>query len=730
MKRKFLEKIMNKSKGLKFLHIIVYVLIGAIMFSTMYSNVKPEKVDLELLTVSKHTIRAPQTIEDRQSTERRQRDAAEEVEDVYTLRTDFTNNRVDLVTSIFDSVKEVNQEMGAEFQTKLEDWESVPEEDRSAEPKKATNDEKLELLQTKLPPDLTERLSPDTLTSLIVASSEELSRAKDSTVTAVNNIMNTRIPSNLVEEAKSNVEKELQYTSLDTSIKNAIVNLARFAIIQNVFFDNEATEEKRQLARDSVEPVRILQGQILIEEGDLITRDIYRQLNLVGVLDNGNSFQPFVGLLLLIILIMATIIYNFHEGLPKSRHRNTYILIYGIIFSVTIVLMKTVSLFQQIDYSEIGYIVPVAMGPLLVKLLINERVAIISSFVFSLTGSIIFNEGITGTMNFSLGIYFLFSSLAAVLFLSKYNRRGKILQAGLFVSLVNIVIIASLLLLKNGTYSELEIGSYFIMAITSGIIAAVLTIGLLPFFEAGFGILSTMRLIELSNPNHPLLRKILTETPGTYHHSVMVANLADSACEAIGANGLLARVSCYYHDIGKTKRPQFFIENQMNMDNPHDKIAPQLSKNIIISHATDGAEYLQKHKMPKEFVDVAEQHHGTTLLKYFYHKAKEQGGDKEILESDFRYPGPKAQTKEIAVIGIADSVEAAVRSLPNPTPEKIKSLVSSIISDRLQDGQFNECDITLKELDIVAHSLCETLKGFFHSRIEYPEGTGQKVKEA
>ena len=728
-KEKYLEKLMNKSKGLKFLHIIVYVLIGSIMFSTMYSNVKPEKLELELLKVSKHTIRASQTIEDKQSTERKQKDAAEEVEDVYTLRTDFTNNRVDLVTSIFDSITEVNREVEEDYKAKLKGWEEKSEEERGTKPPKATTDEKIALLQSKLPTDFTDRLSPETLQSLLVASTDELSRAKDSTVTAVNNIMNTRIPANLVEEAKDNVEQELQYTSLDTSIKNAIVKLARFAIIQNVFFDNEATEEKRQLAIDSVEPVRILQGQIIVEEGDLITRDIYRQLNLVGVVDNGNTFQPFVGLLLLIIVLMAMIIYNFYEGLPENRHRNTYILIYGMIFSITIVLMKTISLFQQIDYSEIGYIVPVAMGPLLVKLLINERVAIISSFVFSLVGSVIFNEGITGTMNFSIGIYFLFSSLAAVLFLSKYNRRGKILQAGLFVSLVNIVIIASLLLLKNGTYSELEIGSYFIMAITSGIISAVLTIGLIPFFEAGFGILSTMRLIELSNPNHPLLRKILTETPGTYHHSVMVANLADSACEAIGANGLLARVSSYYHDIGKTKRPQFFIENQMNIENPHDKIAPQLSKNIIISHATDGAEYLLKHKMPKEFVDVAEQHHGTTLLKYFYHKAKEQG-DKEILESDFRYPGPKAQTKEIAIIGIADSVEAAVRSLPNPTPEKIKSLVSSIISDRLQDGQFNECDITLKELDIVSHSLCETLKGFFHSRIEYPEGTGQKVKEA
>jgi cyclic-di-AMP phosphodiesterase PgpH len=228
-----------------------------------------------------------------------------------------------------------------------------------------------------------------------------------------------------------------------------------------------------------------------------------------------------------------------------------------------------------------------------------------------------------------------------------------------------------------------------------------------------------MRLIELSNPNHPLLRKILTETPGTYHHSVMVANLADAACEAIGANGLLARVGCYYHDIGKTKRPQFFIENQMNIENPHDRLPAQTSANIIVAHATDGAEMLKKHRMPKEIVDIAEQHHGTTLLRFFYHKATTNG--KEAKEEDYRYPGPRAQTKEAAIVGIADSVEAAVRSMRQPSAEQIESVIGNIISDRLQDGQLNECDLTLKELDIVANSFIETLKGIFHSRIEYPK---------
>jgi putative nucleotidyltransferase with HDIG domain len=267
-------------------------------------------------------------------------------------------------------------------------------------------------------------------------------------------------------------------------------------------------------------------------------------------------------------------------------------------------------------------------------------------------------------------------------------------------------------------------------ALAGGLLTAVLVIGLLPFFEVAFGILSPLKLVELANPNHPLLRKLLTETPGTYHHSVMVGNLSEAAAEAIGANGLLCRVGSYYHDIGKTKRPSYFIENQTNIENPHDRIDPNLSKSIITAHTRDGVEMLKEYKIPKAIRDIAEQHHGTSLLHYFYHKAKQQaeGSDKEVNEEDFRYPGPKAQFKEAAIVGIADSVEAAVRSLRNPTMEQIDSMVQKIIKSRLDDGQFNECDLTLKELDTIAKTLNETLLGIFHSRIEYPGDLTQKEK--
>lgn len=253
------------------------------------------------------------------------------------------------------------------------------------------------------------------------------------------------------------------------------------------------------------------------------------------------------------------------------------------------------------------------------------------------------------------------------------------------------------------------------------------------FFEATFGILSALKLVELSNPNHPLLRKLLTETPGTYHHSVMVGNLSEAAAEAIGADGLLCRVGSYYHDIGKTKRPFYFIENQNNMENPHDSIEPKLSKSIIVAHARDGVEMQREYKLPKPIRDIAEQHHGTTFLHYFYHKAlklaEEKGVEPDFTEEDFRYPGPKAQSKEAAVVGIADSVEAAVRSLRKPTVLQVETMIEKIIKSRLDDHQFDECDLTIKELDIIARTLKETVMGIFHSRIEYPEDVRKPKKE-
>ncbi|TYR82818.1 HD family phosphohydrolase [Priestia megaterium] len=679
------------------------------MFASMYSNVKPEELDLRLLSISPQTIYSPITIEDKESTEKKRAEAQQAVEDVYTQKTEYAQNQVDLVASIFDAIIEVNKE--------------YEQSDRTDDNVEEIISAKQKLLSDKLPEDIQKNLSQETIKQLLQENNDDLSIAKDAVVTAVHHVMKNQVMINDVEAMKDQAESQLVYTNVSNSLRKSMYEIARFSIIPNVIYDPKKTAENRQAAVEKIEPVRIKQGQIIVEENQLINADIYRQLQLAGLLNNKGTLKPFVGLFLLIITMLSGVIYYL-----KEFHKKAYqpLLLYVIISAITIALMKILSFFQQMDLSEIGYLAPVAVGGILIRVLMDEKVAIMSSIVFAICGSVIFNGELTTSFNMNIGIYFLISNVAAVLFLSKKHRKSHVLQAGLIVALVNVIVSFSIIFIKNGQLGTVELGYYSMMAMASGIIAAVLAIGLLPFFESGFGILSTMKLIELSSPNHPLLRKILTETPGTYHHSVMVANLSEAACETIGANGLLARVGAYYHDIGKTKRPQYFIENQMNITNPHDQLDPKVSKNIIIAHATDGSEILRKHKFPKEIIEIAEQHHGTTLLKYFYHKALEQT-DEKVNEQDYRYPGPKPQSKEAAVICIADSVEAAVRSMPNPTPAKIEGLVRSIIKDRLQDEQLIECDLTLKELELVRQALCETLNGIFHSRIEYPELKKQKV---
>jgi cyclic-di-AMP phosphodiesterase PgpH len=681
----------------------LYGLVALIMYLTMLSNVMPESLDVSLYSRADHDIASPITIENKTATED-ERSKAAQIDAKYVYRDEVSQSQFDKLNDLFSGIDKVNKN----------------------EPEEKTTQEKISELQSIISASMSDELTDDTLKPLIEAEPSQISLIKELTLSEVMEVMTDRVSIDNLEQSKSDVEDRLSLTSLPTDQKKAMITVAQQSIVPNYFLDPEQTEQSRQEAIEAVQPVMIREGQIIVEEGAMINREVMEQLRLAGLLDEGFDAVPYIGLALLVMLLTGYLYYFFQDVKSRVRSSNTNLLILVLIYLSTLLVIKLSSLLQGIEVPGIAYIVPAAVGSMLIKMLFNEQLAIASSLLFGVCAGVFFNGEITGPMNASLGFYVLMSSLSGVFFLGKRNHRSNILTAGLLVSLINIVAVAILLMLKNGQYGGIELSYHFVFAFLSGFLSSMLTLGLMPFFEAGFRIISTTRLIELSNPNHPLLRKILVETPGTYHHSVMVANLSEAACESIEANGLLARVGAYYHDIGKTKRPHFFIENQMNMENPHDKISPHLSKTIIVSHASDGAEMLRKHRLPKEIVDIAEQHHGTTLLKYFYYKASEQT-DQAVSEMEFRYPGPKAQTKEAAVVGIADCIEAAVRSMTKPNPTTIESLVRKIITERLEDGQFDECDLSLKELDIVARTILETLNGIFHSRIEYPTEIKKKV---
>ena len=693
-----------------FLKIGMLLLMVLVSFILLFDSVRPEKLDVELYNVAETTIRSPKTIEDPVETKEKQQKAVNSVEDVYTVNKEYVKKRVKVINDIYISAESV-------VSTGLKNQEVEDGKENTvlslSKPADYISD-----LRDKLSDNVNKELPDETLVNLLGSTLSDLSIAKDITMTSINEMMKDGVRANDVENAKKKVEEEIKFTSLPSKLKSASIDLGRYAIIQNVFFDPESTEKARKNASEAVEPVRILQGQVIVEEGYLIDAEVYRQLKLVGLLDSENSLLPYLGLIIVLALIFGGIYLMFQGTIRKTDqidHRDN-LLIFSIVYLLALILMKAIYIFVGLTQESLAYFFPAAMASMIVTILMRERYAVGITVALSIVGSIMFKEELAGTVDVTLGIYILVSGLSGILLLKQGIERTSILRAGVFNAFINLLIVLGLIWIGGSDVNYVMIP---VAALASGIISAVFTIGILPFIEAGFGIFSSMKMIELSNPNHPLLRKILIEAPGTYHHSVMVANLAEAACEAIGANGLLARVGCYYHDIGKTKRPYYFIENQVNIENPHDHLSPEKSTKIIVSHVTDGAEMVKKHKWPKEIVEIVEQHHGTTLLKFFYHKASESGG--EVNEKEFRYPGPKAQTKEAAIIGIADSVEAAVRSLKSPTQATIEKLVKSIIADRLNDGQLDECDLTFKELNKIYQSLCETLAGIFHNRIEYPE---------
>jgi putative nucleotidyltransferase with HDIG domain len=711
MRRKFVldgeKSFWAKWKDHNSVRIVLYAILGVTLYLLMMGNIAPEVVDVSVGSKADRLITSPITITDDIATEREQGKAAREVDPVYVKDDAITMNQVRNLDHTFSQIKEV---ISSEH---IEDGVKIGR------------------LQGIIPYELSE----ESYNVFLAYPIEEIETMRRITTSIVHEIMNAgvRQQNDGLKNAFQRVTDSLILSSLDSNMRMVSREMAKASIIPNYVYNQEDTDRLRQEAKDNVAKVVIREGEVLVTEGDIISSETYRKLHVVGLLSESANLRPYLGLGLLIMLLLAFIgFYISFSGLAIATN-NTRLLMYVMIVILNVAVMKVTSIGQTLDYVGIGFIAPIAFATMLITMLLDQRIAIFSSFLFGIIAAILLNGDSSNHVDFTQGLVTMFSGAAGAFFLGKATRKTKILQAGFVVSAVTVIAIFTVTMLNNMPVGWLELSKMLLFGLSSGLIASVLTIGLMPFFEAAFNILSPMKLIELSNPNQPLLRKVLIEAPGTYHHSVMVANLAEAATEAVGGNGLLARVGAYYHDVGKTKRPHFFIENQMNMGNPHDKIAPQLSKTIITAHARDGAQMLREYTLPKAIHDIAEQHHGTTLLKYFYHKAKQES-DSDIVESDFRYPGPKAQFKESAIVGIADCVEAAVRSLSKPSPERIENMVRNIIRDRLEDGQFDECDLTLKELNQIAKAICETLHGIFHSRIEYPEdkekSTGKQAKQA
>jgi putative nucleotidyltransferase with HDIG domain len=485
-------------------------------------------------------------------------------------------------------------------------------------------------------------------------------------------------------------------------------------LIPNSMVDVEATKKQESDFIESYKleyPVMIYKGERIISKDDIVTEDKIDVLRTIGYLDENNKPDYlFLGSVLILLLMLWGVLATFMKAFTQKtfNSRNELMLIASIMVLTVFLAWMAKNFFPDYaPYITIGFIAPV-----LLAIFLDIQLAIIVNLIITIAVSVMFKDNPTFIiMHVINGTFAAFLSANA-------SQRRRISLAGLAIGAANIFIVFCMGVIEKKDWPTLlnESGIVFL----NGILSVILAIGLLPFLESIFNMITHLKLLELGDPNHPLLKRLLMEAPGTYHHSLMVGNLAEVGTRAIGGNALLARVGAYFHDIGKLKRPGFFKENQMS-ENPHDRITPNLSTLVITSHTKDGEELAVKYKLPKVIRDIIIQHHGTTLVAYFYHKAKQNEKGLEVKESNFRYEGPRPQTREAAVVLLADAVEAAVRSLQDKTKGKIEGLIRKIIKDKLDDGQLDYCDLTLKNMNDIANGFLTVLSGFFHERTEYPE---------
>ena len=500
-------------------------------------------------------------------------------------------------------------------------------------------------------------------------------------------------------------------------------------IAPNLTYNPKATAQKIASARESVKPVyfQVQKNEMIVREGDKIGYLELAKLEAfhkTAAANNISSLAVLAGIFC-IVLFLTLLLYFWRtrNWLKASPRSNVDFLVFAIVALLQIFFVKAgifISVavnraFPSLPVDACYFAIPFAMGAMIIAVLVNRNVAMIMSVLSSFLISLLFEEKILFPLFSFLG------SVAASYHVVNSRQRSTFLKVGVFLGVVNIAAILSLNLLTGRLLDDLILR--LAMGLFGGIITGILVAGLTPVFESLFGFITYIKLLELANLNQPLFQKMIIEAPGTYHHSIIVASLVESAAEAIGANALLAKVSAYYHDIGKLAKPHYYIENQTGYDNRHDKLSPKMSALIIISHVKEGCELAMKAKLGQPIINIIREHHGTSLISYFYDKAKKNKDEsiRSLTESDFRYPGPKPQTKEAGLVMLGDVIEASSRTLTNPTPARIRSLVRERIARIYTDGQLDECELTLRNLNTIAETFTRILTGIFHHRVEYPE---------
>lgn len=679
-----------KGTKVEYRKIIIYILTFFVIYMILISAITPEQYNVQVGDIATVDMKAPRDTVNERATKEKEKQIIESIDKQYVLKADVKINAENNINNLFDKISNVNS-------TGME--------------------EKDKIISIKKVEGFT--LSDDEIKLLVGLSNEDLAKIRWIALDTLNLVYENEIRENNTESnryVREIADNEISKNALSNTVEELLKDIVYSQIKPNYFYDNDLTEEKKREALKSAPKVIIKKNETIVREGEAITEAHMEILEELGLLDKTAGKKYLYSYLVLGIYIIVILVLQF-SYLQKEKKEmfsdNKMIVMISIINILPLAVARVLGGISP-------YLIPVACTSIIMTILINYKTSIIINMLNVLLLAVV--------VEFKPIILLLaiVNIIVSSITLNKVQQRNDILFTTLYTAIVSgVVTLATGMLISNNLKDIfLQTGYVAVGALLSGIFA----IGLLPIFESAFDLVTNMKLLELSNPNHPLMKRLLMEAPGTYHHSMMVGNLAEVAAEEVGGNPVIARIGAYYHDIGKIKRPYFFGENQMGRENPHNNITANLSTLVIISHVKDGLELAKENKIPKIIQDMIEQHHGTTLVKYFYYTMKNSAENPDdIKEEEFKYPGPTPVTKEAGIIMLADSVEAAVRSINEPTKDKIRDMVNNIVKDKLHSGQLSNCDLTFRDIDAIVKCFLKVLNGIYHQRIEYP--TDKKVKK-
>lgn len=715
------------------LYVILFAAAIAYLTSYTPSRSLPEVKEGEIAPVN---IVAPAdlTIEDTETTEKRRREAAQAVLPVYVLNNNVFLNTEEKIREFFKSGRNMIK-AGVTGTRKREFSQSADEKYNVSLASDTLDDLIRNNFSSRLEEHLINLIGTVSQQGIILTKNLFIHGEQEKGLVLIQgpeNEKSLQIEDILdINEARSKISQEIEPLELNSRQKAVLESLSHSFLNENITYNPTETEIRKGQARQNVETVfyNIKEGKVILRKGDEVTPDAVKEIEIIN---QNLSAKPswllnFLGSFMLfgILLSGALLYFSYHledDKLKKILMTGATLVFSLLVYKLSIVLSDLFSQNTSIRLLEYArsynYSLPLQIGPLLFTYLSGIPMAL---------AVMVINAVIVGHLfqaNFYLTIFSLAGGIAALAGVKYYGKsRNSVLQAAFAWLLpLNIFLILIFHLIREQTGSLELYGSEVLMAVLGAVISGALAFILIPIYESGFGILTQPRLQDLTNSDLPIFRKMAMEAPGSYHHSLIVSSLAENAADKIDINPLLVKAGAMYHDIGKIKRPEYFIENRARSSDRHRTLKPSMSTLVIVNHVKEGLEQANRLKLPKRIKEIIAQHHGDSLIRYFFEKAKEEYDPEmhKIGEESYRYTGPKPKSKEAALIMLADSVEAASRSLKNPTDANLRHLVNDIFNNYLLDGQLDHCGLSIQELKIIADSFLHTLDNIYHPRVEYP----------